>query len=376
MSSPSTPENPVRIALFLPNLEGGGAERALVTLANHYAKQGLIVDFLVGDAHGQYLAALDPAVNLINLSIRRIFFSVPRVMRYLRQHQPAALLSTIDKVNICAIAAVKLSGVKTRVIARLSTNLVSLMREPLSLQRRLMLALIPFFYRRADKIVSVSQGSADAYIQIAKDAPAHVEVIYNPIDFAMIDPKKAQPVTHAWFQDKTMPTLLAVGRLDAVKDYPMMLRAVKRVQDSLPCRLVILGTGAEHAALAALITEMGLTDRVDLAGFTDNPYAYMANADALLLSSMREGLPNVLIEGLACGCPIVSTDCESGPDEILEGGRWGALVPVGDSDAFADAIINTLRQPRDKNTLRERAAYFELSTIAARYLDVMLPGTL
>jgi glycosyltransferase involved in cell wall biosynthesis len=188
-------------------------------------------------------------------------------------------------------------------------------------------------------------------------------------------------VAHRWFRPAAPPVVLAVGSLSARKDFPTLVRAFARVRAERDCRLVILGQAAspkkteeKRGGLMALAGSLGVAADIDLPGFVTNPYAYLARAAVFVLSSAHEGLPGVLIEALACGCPVVSTDCPSGPAEILDGGRFGALVPVGDDQAMAAAIATTLDRPIEAATLRERATLFDVDRAVDRYLELLLAG--
>jgi glycosyltransferase involved in cell wall biosynthesis len=205
----------------------------------------------------------------------------------------------------------------------------------------MMPALARRFFPSADYIVGVSAGVADDLREQIGLPSERVRVVFNPIITPDIAVEAAEPVGHPWFSDGG-PVLVAAGRLRPQKDFPTLLRAVALVRDRRPVRLVLLGEGPDRAELEALVDRLGLGGIVDLPGNTDNPYAYFAKCTAYVLSSRWEGLPTVLIEALACGSPIVSTDCPSGPREILDGGSYGVLVPVGDVEALAAAIERAL----------------------------------
>ena len=175
------------------------------------------------------------------------------------------------------------------------------------------------------------------------------------------------------FYDSAPPVLLAAGRFTGQKDYPNMIRAFAKVRAERPARLMILGEGKQRAELEALIAELGVADDVALPGFVDNPFMYMSRASLFVLASKWEGLPGVLIQAMACGCPVVSTDCPSGPREILEGGKYGPLVEVGDVQGLADAILRTLESSVPSAELKARAADFSLESICDEYLNLLLP---
>jgi glycosyltransferase involved in cell wall biosynthesis len=199
-----------------------------------------------------------------------------------------------------------------------------------------------------------------------------ITTIYNPVVTPALAGQAQAPLTHPWFAPGSPPVLLAVGRLHYQKDFPTLLRAFARVRAVRAVRLLILGEGDQGAALRASAQELGITTDVELPGFVLNPFAYMARAAVFVLSSAYEGLPGVLIQALACGCPVVSTDCPSGPAEILEGGVYGPLVPVGDDVALAKAILSTLNTRPNPDWLRTRAAEFSVDRAVDRYLEVLL----
>jgi glycosyltransferase involved in cell wall biosynthesis len=184
-----------------------------------------------------------------------------------------------------------------------------------------------------------------------------------------------QPVSHPWFEQNRLPVILAVGRLTKAKDYPTLFRAFSLVRQVRPAKLLILGEGEERSNLERLAIELGIQNDVSMPGFVDNPFAFMAKASVFVLSSAWEGFGNVLVEALACGCPVVATDCRSGPREILDNGRYGRLVPVGDHEALAKAILETLDNPdfpADRQTRLQRAMEFSIDAAVDKYLKVLL----
>jgi glycosyltransferase involved in cell wall biosynthesis len=199
-----------------------------------------------------------------------------------------------------------------------------------------------------------------------------VTTIYNPVVTDELLEKAREPLDHPWFVEDAPPVILGVGRLEPQKDFETLIRAFHRVQSEREPRLVILGKGSERAKLERLVQSLGMDNSVQMPGFVDNPFQYMARADVFALSSRFEGLPGVLIQAMATGCPVVSTDCPSGPREILEDGRWGALVPVEDEEALAVAILGTIDSPHCLDELRERAQAFSASQAVDQYLDVLL----
>jgi len=360
-------------ALFLPSLRGGGAERVMLNLARGFAERGLHVDLVLAKAEGPYLPEVPPAVRIVDLKAPRVLASLPGLVRYLRRERPATMLSTLDHANIVALWAKRLSGSPTRVVVRVAST-VSLSSGHASTARaRLTPRLMRLFYPWADGIVAISQGVAADLSRITGIRRERITVIYNPVVTPELFERAKDPLAHPWFPPGQPPVILGVGRLTKAKDFPTLIRAFALVRRELPARLVILGEGEERPRLEALVKELGLEDDVALPGFVENPYAYMSRAAVFVLSSAWEGLPNVLIQAMACGCPVVSTDCPSGPAEILENGKYGPLVPAGDITALALAITSILSSERDLiPDIALRAKDFESNNAIESYLGLLL----
>jgi len=361
-----------KLAIFMPSLFGAGGQRSMLNLAHGIADNGYDMDLVLAQAEGEFLNEVRKPVSIVDLKASRALTSLPALVRYLRNEQPDAMLSVFGYLNIIALWAWRLSGVKTRLFVN-EQNTVSLEAgNASSWSSRLTPPLIKRFYPWANGIVVVSQGVRDDLAQLTKIPRQRITVIYNPsVVGAEVQGKAKEPVDHPWFKPEQPPVLLAVGRLQPQKDYPMLLQAFAQVRQTQPARLVILGEGKERPMLEAMIKELNLEDDVSLPGFVMNPYAYMARASLFVLSSQWEGLPTVLIEALCCGAPVVSTDCPSGPREILRNGKYGQLVPVGDSMAFAEATKAVLNGSGSKPPPESWQPY-ELNTIVNHYLNLLL----
>lgn len=362
------PYNNVRIALFLPTLEGGGAERMMAQLASGFSKLGIRVDLILVKAEGVYLSQIPPEVRIIDLKSQRNLGSLPGLVRYLRAEKPQVLLSALDLTNLIAVLATSIAKVKTKVILSIQSTVSRQHRSMIG--KRLERILLSWIYPWADSIVAVSKGSAEDLAQYTGIDLGRICTIHNPVITPELEEKARKPVDHPWFRRDRIPVILAVGRLTKAKDYPTLFRALARVKQTHLVRLVVLGEGEERANLEHLADQLGITSDIDMPGFTTNPFAYMSKVKLYVLSSIWEGLPSAMIEAMACGCPIVSTDCQSGPDEILSGGEYGYLVPVGDSEALADAIVKVLsgetRYP-PPGWLEQ----YELMPVLHQYLKVM-----
>ena len=364
-------EKKKHIALFLPSLRGGGAEKVMVNLALGFVEQGLKVDLVLAKAEGPYLSRVPEEVRVVDLGARRVLYSLPGLVRYLRRERPQAMLSALNYANIVAIWAKLLARVQTHLVVSEQNTLSCSTQNASSVRVKLLPLLIKIFYPYADAVVAVSHGVAEDLITMTGLPMEKVKVIYNPVITPELFVKAEEPLDHPWFRPGEPPVVLGVGRLTKQKDFPTLIRAFALVRKERPARLMILGEGEERPKLETLARELGIEEDFVLPGFVENPYKYMKRASAFVLSSRWEGLPAVLIEALALGVPVISTNCPSGPAEILEHGKWGCLVPVGEPHLLARAILeilqNDVRIPSHK-TAWER---FSKENAVIAYLQVL-----
>ena len=361
-----------RIAIFMPTLFGAGGQRSMLNLAHGIADRGFAVDLVLAKVEGEFLSDVRESVHIVDLKSSRVMTSLPALVRYLKSEQPAAMLSVFNYVNIVAIWAWRLAGVRTKLFVN-EQNTVSLEAGNASNWRgRMTPRLIGRFYPWANGIIVVSQGVRDDMAQLTNISPKRITVIYNPSVVGTEVLEKAQAaLDHPWFKPDQPPVLIAVGRLQIQKDYPTLIKAFAEVRRVRSARLLILGEGNEREFLETLIEDLGLEQDVSLPGFVMNPYAYMSRASLFVLSSRWEGLPTVLIEALCCGTPVVSTDCPSGPREILKDGKYGLLTPVGDINALARAIDETLAE-RTQTPPVESWQPYEVETVVDQYTKLLL----
>jgi len=372
-----TINNQKHIAFFIPSLGGGGAERMFLNLANEFRQRGLPVDLVLVRKEGPYLKKVAEGVNIVDLGASRVLFSLIPLIKYLVKQRPRVFIASMEHANVIAILAKFLARAKTKVIIRVANTLSISLQETKGYRRPLRLYGTILFSRFADEIVAVSKGVADDFAKIARIPRERIRVIYNPTvtrEILCQSPKHRVQNTNRTQnreQKKQTYTILGVGRLHPQKDFETLIRAFAKVRENINAKLIILGEGEKRKELKELVKELNLREDVKLPGFVDNPYNYMADADVFVLSSRWEGLPNALIEAMACGTPVVSTDCPSGPREILEDGKYGKLVPVGDVNMLAKAILETLENPIDPKKLQERAKYFSVEKAAEKYLTII-----
>jgi glycosyltransferase involved in cell wall biosynthesis len=344
----SRPGSAKKVSFCLPNLEHGGAEKTTVHLANGLAERGYCVDMVLFEARGEFLSEIRPPVRIVDLKAPRTINAVRPLARYFDKIRPSVVISALDHVNVGTAFAQVLSASNVPIIMTVHTTQSMAARYRRGFRPRFVRWISRWCYRRAAAIVCVSQGVADDLVASAGANRERVRVIYNPAFSPRILDMAREEIDHPWFCPGAPPVVLAVGRLTPPKDYSTLIRAVAATRSGRDIRLLILGEGEERPRLEKEIAELGLQDCVALPGFTANPYAYMARAAIYVLSSISEALPTVLIEALAVGMPIVATDCPSGPREVLQGGRYGTLVPVGNVAALAKAIAATLQAPRSQ----------------------------
>ena len=365
------PPPPETIAVFISFSGTGGVERMVTNLIRGFVAHGHPVDLVLVRAEGPHLESLPADVNVVPLGTRHTFLALPALAAYLRRRRPAALLAVKDRAGRVAVLARLLSGIPTRLVLRLGTHLSTAMEGKSALSQWLRYWPIRRLYPRVDQIVAVSEGVAQDTARIARLSRERIRVIRNPVVTPELARLAAEPLRHPWFQPGEPPVVLAAGRFQRQKDFPTLVQAFARVIRRQNCRLVILGEGRGRPGLESLIDERGLRDAVDLPGFQVNPFPFMARAGLFVLTSAWEGSPNVLAEAMALGTPVVSTDCPSGPRELLADGRFGPLVPVGDAETLADAMLQTLRHPLPAAALRVAVAEYNLDTSAERYLEAL-----
>jgi glycosyltransferase involved in cell wall biosynthesis len=359
------------VAFFIPSLTVGGAQRVTISIANGLAERGYAVDLVLSYREGTFLERVSDCVTIVSLDTPRvpvvgIGASIPGLRSYLENRTPAVLFSAMTYASVVSIASGMALDVDT-VFVPVEHDTFGI--RP-GLKERLTSYLAKYLYAFADHVVAVSEGVADSVIAGTTTNASDVSVLYNPVPVAEVRSESRASVDDSWLRSDRFEVILSVGRLESVqKDLPTLLEAFERLNRAREdTRLILAGTGPERQELLALATELGVEEVVSLPGYVENPYSYMQQASAFVLSSRREGLPTVLIEALACGCPVVSTDCPSGPREILAHGTYGALVPVGDERALADAILSTLEDPPDPAELSERADDFSTDVIVEEYV--------
>jgi glycosyltransferase involved in cell wall biosynthesis len=327
-----------RLALFLPTMDDGGAERVMLHLADSFARRGHPVDLVVGIPGGPLDSQVPRSARLVDLGARRTVGALPSLARYLQREQPFALLSTLEHANLLSVWARQITRSRTRVFLREARVLQPEIGEA-GLRLRVLHGLMRVFYRAADGVIAVSQSVARSLSDGIGLPPERIRTIYNPILNSALPEKAAAPLDHPWFAPGAPPVILAVGRLSPEKDYPTLLRAFARVRAKRDARLAILGEGPERGKIQELIRELALTSNALLLGYDHNPFRYMQRATIFALTSKIEGLPGAMIQAMACGCRVIATASQGGVLEILDGNPLARCAAVGDVARLAEGMI-------------------------------------
>lgn len=362
---------PERIAIMLPDLRGGGAERMRLNLAADWLAQGFAVDFVLLRKRGELVDLVPHGATITALGVDRYRSAVGPLVAYLRETRPDVLLAAMWPLTVVAILGARLSRLPIRVVVS-DHNALSKAYADRGLLHRLALgASMALTYPFADARVAVSEGVAHDLSRLCGLGANRFDVVYNPAAAAT----GAQ--TRGWTRpaelDPHARVILNVGTLKAQKDHALLIEAFARMQPNGNVQLCILGEGVLRTSLEALIQERQLSGRVVLPGFVADPTPYYRAADLFVLSSKYEGFGNVIVEALDHGVPVVSTNCQAGPSEILADGRFGTLVPVSDPDALAAAMQQALDMDHDREALKRRAREFAPDVVARKYMKLMLP---
>lgn len=355
-----------RIAIFIPTLAGGGAESAMVILAQELSRRGFLVDLILKKAQGELLAKVPPEVNIINFDVPAMRHTLTKLVRYINQKQPDTIISALELPNVVSVLARILAKSKPKII--ISIHGIISKQNPIY-HKSLDKVIFKLIYPRADHIVAVSNICAQDAVKYLHLPHSRINVIYNPV----IDEgfyKRSKELNHFSITEKqNYKKILSIGRLEKVKDHQTLLVAFKEIQKKYYAKIIILGEGTYRKEISKRVNEMGLENDVIMPGFIDNPLPIIEEADVLVNTSKHESFSIVIVEALACHCPVVSTAC-GGPEEILANGKFGHLVPIGDHKAIADAIEKVF-----KGDLRlanpEWLDQFSIETSVQKYINLL-----
>lgn len=358
-----------KICFFIPSLGGGGAERATVNLANSLSDH-FDVDLVISNGNEGYIEEVNTRVNVIDFNSKKLRYSLFKLIAYLRANKPHSLISVLTSANVLAILARFFSMQQIKLIISERAAIGEALTNNASWQARLNLLFIRFLYGYADKIVTVSMGIAKELVEKFSIKKKKIEVIYNPVVDQSLIEKSLLPLNNPFFDHKKIPMILGIGRLTEQKDFPTLIKAFNLLKDHENAKLVILGEGHLLNSLQSLVKDLSIENHVFFPGFVENPFVWMKNAKLFVLSSAYEGLPNALIQAMACGTQVISTNCPTGPQEILENGKWGDLVPIGDDKALSSAMLKALKRENHIN-VNERANFFNVTKATNSYIKLI-----
>ncbi|MGD8589467.1 MAG: glycosyltransferase [Chromatiales bacterium] len=364
--------NEQRLAIFMSFSGEGGVEHMVMNLLDEFCNYPLEIDLLTIRANSRHLRQLDDRIRWLPFKSTHALTSIPELVKYLRRNPPAAMLAVKDRAGRAAIMARWIAGAKTRLAVRLGTHLSASLTQRPPWQRWSRTWAMPLLYKGTDLVIAISQGVAEDTHRLTGLPMKRIRVIRNPVITGALLRLSAEPVPHAWLsEDRPCPVIMGAGRLTHQKDFPTLLKAFAVLRQQRPLRLIILGEGKERSTLEALACELGIEEDLLLPGFQENPYRWMARADLFALSSRWEGSGNVLTEAMALGVPVVSTNCPSGPGEMLQDGRIAPLVPVGDSQSLAEAMANVLASPPDTHLVHQAVQDYTAEISAFQYLKAL-----
>lgn len=363
----------INITMFIPSLSGGGAERIAINLANNLDKRKFNITLLVLNSQSSYYINSDVNVNI--LKSKRLIYVIPELVNYMKKQPPDLFISHMSLSNVVTLIAKKFARKEFSTLIIEHTTPSIKYNNDGAIYRQCIPILMRISYKFADSIVSVSKGVAKDLAQITRIPNKNIKVIYNPIVNDQVFNVANQPVDCSWLNNSNLKVIMGIGRLEKVKNFSLLIRAFLDVYKEDPnTRLIIFGEGSERENLEKYIHKLGLSEVVSLPGFVTNIYSYLSKASVFTLTSNYEGLPTVLIEALACATPVVSTDCPSGPREILSDGQFGILTPVKDHVSLTEAILKIIKKERvfEPEELIMRASEFSIDKAIEQYENVIL----
>lgn len=368
--------SPTLIAIVLPQLQGYGIQRMRFNILRQLVERGYTVDLVVAKRTGVLLDRLPPGVSVYPVAERGGIWFATGFFGYMRQRKPTHILTSHEDISPIVLLVNRLLGRPAKVLASTHNSLTRLAASGGLLYRikySLILPLLKYLYPGADALVAVSEGVAREMTTVLKIPLEDIQVIYNPVITPEFERSSSEAPPELPEAISARPLVGFFGRLHQQKRVSTLLRAVSRLDKASGCALLLVGAGEQEEALRAEAARLGIADRVCFYGYAENPYPLMKVCDVIVLPSEFEGLGNVLIEALACGSQVVSTDCPHGPAEILEHGKWGQLVPVGDDQAMAGAIERALSGEFTvaSTALCERSREFSSVTATSRYLAAL-----
>ena len=368
-TGPTMNKKDLRVCFFLETLNFGGVQRVILNLADEFVKKEIDVDLFVSSLTGPYMSRITHQVRVFPGS-NRVRNILP-FFRYLQSQKPDVLITSHIHISIMSIILCKLVRIPITIVVTVHVHCTRANQSNNFFRALIVRMLARISYPLADSVVAVSESVANDLSRFIDFPQDRIDVINNAAVTQRVFAEANERLSHPWFETNTIPIILGSGRLTEQKDFHTLIRAFAIVRASINAKLMILGEGEERSSLEDLIYQLNLKEDIELRGYVENPFSYMARASLFVLSSLWEGSPTVLIEALALGIPVVATDCPGGSKEILENGKYGTLVPVGNSERIAKAILEVLHKKTDKAMIKRRGMEYSAQRSAEQYLQLL-----
>jgi glycosyltransferase involved in cell wall biosynthesis len=353
----------VDVSLFIQTLEIGGAQRVMVNLANGFAAEGYTTDLVLVTESGDFLEEVAADVRILDLGATRTVTSIPQLGRYLQNVEPLTMISAMTHTNVAALIANGVARGHTNIIVTEHADWTKRKKyNKEGMKNRLLAFTAGGLYSLSDHVVANSETVKQSITEKSRLSEDSIRMVPNPVVTNKLKRQKEGGVQE-WFKKLEGPIVTSVGRLAPEKDYPMLLRAFQQLRNDLDASLLLIGDGQSRSGLEALAMELGVKEAVIFAGEMRNPFPYLARSSVFALPSISEAFGNVIVEAMACGCPVVTTRCSTGPVNILNDGEYGRLIPVGDTDAMSRALRTELLSPTKESVLQSRADDFSIETV-------------
>lgn len=358
------------IALILGSLDGGGIQKAAIRLMQEFLSKNIKTTLIAVNSDGVMKKDIPIGCTFVDLGQGRVRFSLVKLVRYLKHNKPEVVISSQTHLNVLMILARIFAGYPKKLIVREHIVFNQEIFRDRRITEKIRPVLIRLFYPFADKVVVVSADSANSIYRYSR-LNYEIAVIQNGLDTDLVHKDASQPIVHRWLEDKNLKVVIGIGRLVTQKSFADLLKAFSLLEGIYNYRLIVLGTGPELEKLRSLSVKLHIQEIVDFPGFVENPFPFLARADVFVLSSKWEGFANVVIEALACGVPVVATNCPGGPSDLLINQSFGRIVSVGDVAAISSAIVELTEIDHDKRAIMQYAENFSVKKTAQQYIDLV-----
>jgi len=359
----------MKVTFFTARYSISGVPLAQIRLAKLFREKGYDVDFVIGYVPDNLKLPYLERINIINLNKPRVVLMLGSIIKYIYKNKPDVIISAEDHLNSIVLLSAMITRSKAKISVSSRVTPFDTYSNKIFTKRWFLKYFMQFVQHRADALVCVSKDMIKQYKKIFKNSK-HI-CIYNVVKDGDSEKKMKEKVNEPWLINKSSPVIISAGRLAPEKGYLDLILAVKEISKTKDVKLLMLGEGPMREEIEQLIKKENLSSNIKLIGFQENPLKYYAKADVFVLSSYVEGLPNVLVEAMMCGCTPVSTDCPTGPREVLQEGKYGYLVPMNNPKAMAEGIKKALDNPIPPETLKKGIEAFTEEAVFSKYKEVL-----